>query len=38
MFMLQHHLACSRPTIELLTVSNFFQADNNEINFLQELL
>ena len=44
MTMLQRHLACSRhdqsaiPTIELLTVSNLFRADNNEINFLNERL
>ena len=37
-------LACSRhdqsaiPTIELLTVSNLFRADNNKINFYNERL
>ena len=42
--MLLRHLACLRhdqsaiPTVELLTVSNLSQGDNNEINFPQEFL
>ena len=42
--MLQRHLACLHPdqsaipTIELPTVPNLFRGNNNEINFLQELI